>query len=254
MSLKSTSTPRILLLDIETAPANALVWALHNQYVGPEQLVSHGYVLCVSWKWLGEKKLYYERVAGREKAALSRIHKALDQADFVIHYNGTKFDIPTLNREFVLCGMAPPSPVKQLDLLKTVRKQFKFSSNKLDYVCQRLGLGNKVHHKGLRLWKDVMDGVESSWAVMSKYNKWDVVLLERLYHRILPWINNHPNTTLYTGKLNSCPRCSSVHYQSRGVYKGATISYQRLQCNNCKGWFKGAVHPSHAKLEHTTCT
>ncbi|NIV35232.1 MAG: hypothetical protein GWN58_38990, partial [Anaerolineae bacterium] len=40
----------------------------------------------------------------------------LDEADAVVHYNGKKFDIPTLNREFVKYGFTPPSPYKQIDL------------------------------------------------------------------------------------------------------------------------------------------
>ena len=33
---------------------------------------------------------------------VSRVHGLLDDADVVCHYNGKKFDIPTLNREFLL--------------------------------------------------------------------------------------------------------------------------------------------------------
>ena len=40
------------------------------------------------------------------------IHKLLDECDAVIHYNGSKFDIPTLNKEFLLHGLHPPAPYK----------------------------------------------------------------------------------------------------------------------------------------------
>ena len=69
---------------------------------------------------------------------LEGIHKLLDEADAVIHYNGKRFDIPSLNKEFLLNGMFPPAPFKEIDLLTVARGRFRFVSNKLDYVAQQL--------------------------------------------------------------------------------------------------------------------
>lgn len=255
MSHKSPlNKPQILLCDIETAPSLAYIWALFDQHITPDQIAQDGYVLCVSWKWLGDKDVSYIRVAGNERKALATLHKLLDSADVVIHYNGTKFDIPTLHREFVLNGLPPPSPVKQIDLLKTVRKQFKFSSNKLDYVCQRLGLGNKVKHKGLDLWKGCLANNKADWSTMKEYNMEDVRLLERLYQKLLPWVVFHPNHTLYTGKVESCPKCGHDKFQRRGTYETSTMSYTRYQCNKCHGWFRGAIDGAHTKIKHRPVT
>jgi DNA polymerase elongation subunit (family B) len=242
-------TPKILFIDIETAPNVVYAWSLFDQNISIDQIVTSGYVLCVSWKWQ-DGKTEYMRISGNEEESLKRVHQLLDEADFVVHYNGTKFDIPTLHREFLLYGMSPPSPVKEIDLLRTVRKKFKFSSNKLDYVCQRLGLGNKVHHKGMKLWNDCMAGDVGAWKIMEKYNKQDVVLLEKLYNRVLPWITNHPNVTKYS-EVVGCPRCGSEKYQSRGVYHTATLSYNRYQCNSCHGWFKEIASLKVDKPAHT---
>jgi DNA polymerase elongation subunit (family B) len=242
--------PRILLLDIETAPNTAFVWQLRQDYISPDQLVSSGYVLCVSAKWLGEKEVFFFSVYehGQHKM-LKAIHKLVEEADMVVHYNGAKFDIPTLQREYLTEGMSPPSPIKQIDLLKVVRKQFKFTSNKLDFVCQKLGLGNKVHHKGMALWRGCMEDNPADWKVMEAYNKQDVRLLESLYNKLLPWIPNHPNHTLYTDQPNSCPRCGGFSFQSRGTAHTASVAYKRYQCKGCKGWFRGDKLP-HAKVKH----
>lgn len=248
-NVPKNGTPKILFLDIETAPNVVYAWSLFDQNIAIDQIVSHGYVLCISWKWSGGKTQYI-RISGNEKTALNQVHKLLDEADFVVHYNGTKFDMPTLYREFVLKNLPPPSPVKEIDLLKTVRKKFKFSSNKLDYVCQRLGLGNKVHHKGMRLWDECMAGDKKAWEVMKKYNIQDVELLEKLYGRLLAWIPNHPNVVSYT-KVDGCPRCSSTRYQSRGVYRTTTMTYNRYQCSSCKGWFKSAASIKEDKPVYT---
>ncbi len=81
--------------------------------------------------------------SGKQKM-LDSVHKLLDEADAIVHYNGSRFDIPILHKEFLLAGMPPPAPAKQIDLLQVARRQFRFVSNKLDYVSQALGLGSKT--------------------------------------------------------------------------------------------------------------
>ncbi len=41
--------------------------------------------------------------------------------------------------------------------LQTSRSKFRFVSNKLDYIAQRLGLGKKTAHEGHELWLKVMN-------------------------------------------------------------------------------------------------
>jgi len=224
-----------LHLDIETAPNLAYTWGLFKQDVGINQIVKPGYTLCFAAKWDGEKRVYFKSVHhhGME-AMLDELWALLDEADVVVHYNGKRFDIPTINREFVLWGYEPPSPYHQVDLLSTVRSQFRFSSNKLDFVCQQLGLGGKVQHKGMELWRDCMDGKASAWRVMKEYNIQDVRLLEELYMVLLPWIKKHPNMGLW---LNSdeptCRNCGSKEVVKKGIERTSTQTYQRYKCKDC---------------------
>lgn len=166
---------------------------------------------------------------------ISRIHKMLSEADAVVHFNGKRFDIPTLNKEFLLHGLTPPAPYKQIDLLQVTKKQFRFPSNKLDYVSQVLGLGSKLHHKGHELWVGCMKNQPKDWKVMEKYNKQDVILLEKLYNRLLPWITNHPNTGVYIGRP-VCTNCGSSKLQKRGLARTQAQSYTRYQCQGCGKW------------------
>jgi DNA polymerase elongation subunit (family B) len=230
---------KILILDIETAPNLAAVWGLWDQNVSLGQLLDSSYVLCWSAKWLGEKNIKYMSVRDDgEKEMLKGIHALLEEADAVVHYNGTRFDIPTLNKEFVQAGMGPPAPFKQIDLMRVVKKQFRFPSNKLDYVCKALGLGTKVEHKGHELFiKCMMDNDPAAWKLMKKYNKQDVNITEQLYDRILPWIHNHPNVGLYVDSLRPvCPRCGSTKLGSRGSRATSTLTYERYRCKSCGGW------------------
>lgn len=152
--------------------------------------------------------------------------------------HNTKFDLPTLNREFLLAGLTPPSPSKSIDLYRTVRKQFKFVSNKLDFVCQQLGLGSKTHHKGMDLWTGVEAGSKKDQRTMETYNKQDVFLLEKLYKRLLPWIPNHPSTVVHDGltDVSRCPTCGGSHVQRRGYHITKVARYHRLHCQDCGSW------------------
>lgn len=230
------------MLDIESAPNVAHVWGIWQQNIGINQIMDSGYILCWSAKWLGSKDILFDSVHTNVPAEmLKNIHKLLDEADAVVHFNGTKFDIPTLNKEFLLYGMTPPSPYKQIDLLRVARNQFKFPSNKLNYITQALGIGHKTEKIGHELWIGCMNHEEKAWKTMEKYNKNDVVLLEELYKRLKPWIKGHANYNLYTDAGLVCPNCGSTHHHKRGLYYTNANVYQRYRCSKCGAWFRSNI-------------
>lgn len=226
---------RILHLDIETAPHKSYHWGLWNQNIAINQIVEPGYTLCWAAKWDRKPGVIFDSVhESKPEAMLKRVHGLLDEADVVCHYNGQKFDIPTLNAEFFMLGMDPPSKFKHLDLLKTTRQQFRFPSNKLDYVVQQLELGSKTKHMGMEMWRDCMDGDEKAWKKMKQYNIQDVRLLEKYYHKILPWIKNHPNWGVYLdADRPTCRNCGSGYVKKNGIEVTTTLTYQRYKCLNC---------------------
>jgi uncharacterized protein YprB with RNaseH-like and TPR domain len=234
------STLKILFLDIETSPNTAHVWGLWNQTVGINQLLESSYVLCWAAKWADSDEVMFDSVhQSRPRLMVKRIHNLLEQADMVVHYHGSSFDIPTLNKEFISHKLAPPSPYKEVDLLKTVRKRFKFTSNKLDYVAHKLGLGKKHPHEGHSLWIKCMNNDPDAWAVMEAYNRQDVKILEQLYHRLLPWIKNHPNLSAFHNRP-CCPNCGSHKAHRRGYALTQAGKYQRYQCQTCHAWYRNA--------------
>ncbi len=231
---------RILLLDTETAPNTAFVWKLFKETIPLARLIESSYLLCFSAKWLGQSKMYFNSIhQSNMKDMLVEIHKLLDEADLVVHFNGQSFDLPVLNKEFLLHQMNPPSPYKQVDLLRVARKQFKFTSNKLDHIASELGLGNK-HETNFELWVDCMKKDPVAWKRMEAYNKQDVKLLEMVYHRFLPWIPNHANYNLY-GERGVCPNCGSGNIQNRGIAVTKALKYQRFQCKDCGTWARSGV-------------
>ncbi len=180
---------KILMLDIETTPMQVYTWGLWDQNIGINQIIKPTEMMCFGAKWQGKKKVTFKSVHhdGKE-AMLKELHSMMEEADVLIGWNSASFDHKHIKREFLENGMTPPSVVKDLDLMSIVKANFRFPSNKLDYVAQALGVGSKVKHSGFDLWIGCMAGKESSWREMKKYQIQDVVLLEELYQVLLPWL------------------------------------------------------------------
>lgn len=230
--------PRILALDIETRPAKAYVWKLFDENIGIEQLIEPGGVICVGAKWLGsDETLFDADWSCGHKTMLKRVHHEISKADAILTYNGDRFDLPKLNGEFILHGLGPTPPVTSIDLFKTVRG-FRYDSRKLAFIGPYLGVGAKVENGGFKLWARVMAGDKSAFTEMEKYCMQDVLLLEKLYGRMKPFIKNHPKL-LDTAKYE-CGACGSSHVQGRGFRRTRAFKIQRLQCQDCGSWFDGA--------------
>jgi hypothetical protein len=230
---------KVLLLDIETRPATAYVWRFWDETISPDQVISSGGTICVGLKWLGKKDCFFfsEWEHGHE-GMIRAVHKMMSEADAVITYNGEKFDLPKLQGNFLMYGLAPPPPHTSIDVLKTV-KRMGFDMNRLAYVGPLLKVGAKVKHEGFTLWRKVMDGNEKAQAKMTRYCLQDVRLLERLYKAVRPYIKNHPHLGTKV-KAEACGACGGTHLQKRGVRRTKSFLIQRVQCMSCGSWQDGA--------------
>lgn len=241
--------PKILLLDIETAPNKGYFWGLWDQTIATNQVEETSYILCWAAKWLGNKEVMFSSIKKTTpRQMLGKMRRLLDTADIVVHYNGIKFDIPTLNKEFIQYGFAPPAPYKQVDCMREVKRMFRFQSNKLDFVTRALAIGQKIRSGGFELWTKCMRGDARAWKKMERYNRGDVKILERLYLRLRPWIEKHPNVGAHED-IMACPKCGSEKKQQRGHAVTQMMKYIRYQCQSCGGWFRGNKSVSHRKGE-----
>lgn len=233
---------KILSLDIETAPNTAHVWGLFKQNIGINQIIATSRVMCFAAKWLDKKEImFHSEVKDGHPATILAAHALLEEADAVLSYNGERFDLPTLNKEFIKYGLPPTAPYHHIDLLKVAKRRFRFTSNKMDHLARELDLKGKVRHPGHEMWVDCMNGDLKAWKLMERYNKQDVRLLERIYEKMLPWIDTHPNQALYVeDKITdpTCTNCGSVHVHSRGLQRNKSHAYIRYHCNNCGTWMR----------------
>lgn len=231
----------ILILDIETSPNLAYVWGLWKQNIGLNQLVEPTEVLCLAYKFYKDESVaFYGSWTHGHKGMLKGIHSALSRCDAVVTYNGKRFDIPHLNREFLVNGMEPPASYHHIDLYQVVRSRFRFQSNKLQHVAEQLGLGGKMQHSGFDLWKGCLAKEKDALKTMREYNEQDVELTERVYTALLPWITSHPNHGLYIDSDRPvCPNCGSDKLTKNGYSSTPMLMYQRYRCKGCGANVRG---------------
>ena len=232
------SAPRILFLDIETRPMLVHAWQMRDVNVSLNQVMEFGGTICVGAGWAGEKVQFFSDWTDGHRAMLEAVHKLWCEADVIIGYNHERFDLRKLRSEMAKENMAPPPPVTTIDLYRTVRSQFGLDSNKLDHVAQILGLGSKIKHEGHGLWTKVLAGDPSAQKRMERYCVQDVRLTERVYRRILPWINNHPH--LGCTAPTACGSCGSARTQRRGVRRTKASLIERVHCQACGSWQDGS--------------
>jgi hypothetical protein len=234
------SPAKVLILDIETAPIRAYVWRLWKENVSPSQLISDWFVLTWSAKWLfsdntmSDKLTPKEAIAQDDKRIMESLWKLMEEASVVIAHNAKKFDIPKVNARFVIHGMPPPMSYEVIDTLLHARKQWKMSSNRLDYLCKVLGLDRKTDTGGFELWDRCMQGDKDALLDMETYNIQDVLILEELYLRMRAWIKPHPNMNLHIAdNVASCPTCGNHDLDWRGDYNTTMNTYSAFRCNTC---------------------
>lgn len=245
-------TAKILTFDVETSPVEAYVWGLWDQNIGLDFIKTDWTILSWAAKWLGKSKIIYQDAGGRgakkvrdDKPILKGIRDLLDEADIIVAQNGKRFDVKKVNARLIQHGIAPPSPYRVVDTLLVARKYFAFTSQKLAWTSKLLTDAPKDKHKkfpGFELWEECLKDNPLAWAEMKKYNVQDVRTTEKVYLKLRPWIEQHPNLGVYDeSERPICPKCGSdnITRQGKRVVVKQQSSYLRYKCESCGGWARG---------------
>lgn len=239
--------PKVLFTDIETLPIVSYTWGLRKQNIGISQILRDWCMLSWSAKWLNDSEVYSDVLTSEE--ALNRndtrithsIWQMINDADIIVAHNGDNFDIKKLKTRFLLNGLPPTSLFTSIDTLKQSRKNFGFTSNKLDFLTEIMFMKNKIK-TDFELWKKCDMGDKEALTQMVTYNKYDVVLLEDVYYGMLPWMTSLPNFALYINTEEMiCGHCGSTDIVKNGFYFTPANKFQSYQCKSCGCFMRDRV-------------
>jgi len=232
------SKPKVLFFDIETAPNLAYVWGKYEQDV--IAFKSEWHLLSFAYKWLGNPEVKCETMHNQrnDKKLSKKLRDLFDEADVIIAHNGDAFDIKKARARFAFWGLKPPSQFATVDTCKVAKRYFNFNSNRLNDLGIYFKVGQKVKHTGFDLWLGCLKNNRASWALLEKYNKQDVILLEEVYNKLLPWMDRHPNMALLSNITEKgCPKCGSIKVVKDGIRANSMTLQQQWKCKSCHGYY-----------------
>ncbi len=222
--------PKILFFDIETAPLKAHLWSMWQQGVGLNQIEADWHMLSFCCKWSHSDEVFYydQRDAKNIEDDYNLVVKLwhfLNEADIVVGQNSKRFDTKKANARFILNGLPKPSVYRQIDTMEIAKRQFGFTSNRLEYMTDKLCTDfKKSKHKkfhGHDLWSECLKGNIEAWREMEDYNRLDVLSLEELYNILSSWDNTLPNFDVYVNEVLDMNEWEEdgFHYTNLGKYK-----------------------------------
>lgn len=220
------SEPRILVWDIESTGLVA----------------DFGTLLCVGYRWLGEKKVHvpsimdypgWEKDPTNDKALTRDFLKVFETADMTVTYFGSVFDKKFFQAKCLEHNLGIPPNTPMVDLFFTVKSNLALSRKSLQNVGYYLNLSSEKTPVEGKLWRRASSGHVPSLKAIVKHCKADVEVLEEAYMRLRPLVRKHPRVK---GRY-LCAVCGSNHLQSRGPAMTILLGpRKRLQCQDCGAW------------------
>lgn len=231
-----------LFLDIETSPNIGLFWRAGNKIsVGHDAIIHERGVICVCWKWEGEREVHDATWddAQNDRGLLIKILSVMEEADEVIAHFGEGFDIPWLRTRILYHDLNPMPLFKVIDTKAWASKYFYFNSNKLDYIAKFLGFGGKIKTEWDWWVQILMHNCRKTLHKMVVYNKRDVVLLENVWAKLQRHCPSHVHAGVLMGMGKwTCPRTGSRNVSLSKVRVTATgIKRYQMQNNETGGYY-----------------
>lgn len=240
MREKDTKALRVAFLDIESSHLKA----------------NFAILLCVSWKWKGEKKMYTVRFRRNhdpinERALLQKVYDGLKDANVIVTHYGSRFDFPMLQTKFVKNGISVlPPAIAQIDTWRIARYKMNLHSNRLDTLAKYLSCKYQKTALDPDYWIKAMMGDVKALDYIVEHCEYDVRVLEEVYEKIKILMPHHPHMGVLRGKLGTCPTCGSERISKHGylVSQSGSRLKQRWKCSACGAWSSSIISENGVKL------
>ena len=240
---------RRLYFDLECSPNIGFFWtAGYKLNISTESIIKERAIICICYKWEDEKETHalYWDFKQNDKKLLIEFIKVANQANELVGHNGDKFDLAWIRTRCLFHRIEMFPTYVTIDTLKVARSKFKFNSNKLNYIAQYLGIGEKIHTE-YNLWKEiVLNKCKDSMEKMIKYCKQDVILLEKVHKEL----NHHIPSKTHYGVVfgedrGTCPECGSDDLiKNNKVVTATGLVRIQYKCKTC--------HKYHSRTDKKT--
>jgi len=228
--------PKILIIDIETAPLLVRTYGLWNQNISTGFIKTDWYMLSVAAKWHGEKKVYYKDTRDSHENDIDVVNLAvelIEQADIIVGHNVDRFDLKKINTRVLKHNLKPVPKKQTIDTLKIAKKCFAITSNKLDFIAKFLGVDGKRKSKKYsqqEMWDGCCDGVLDCFKENKKYNIQDIKVTEDVFDKLKSW-DESLNFQSYFQKVTCV--CGCTEFRKDGIRYTKNNAFQRYSCSSC---------------------
>jgi hypothetical protein len=229
-----------LFFDIEVSPNIVFSWRSgYRLNIDPDNIIQERKIICVCWKWEGSDEVHSLTWDKKQddKKLLKDFIKVMNSAHEIIGHNSDRFDVKWLRTRALLQGVDMLPHYVSIDTLKHAKNGFYFNSNKLDYLAKLFGEGQKKDNGGFSTWKKiVLDKDADALELMVEYCKQDVVILEKVFNKLQPYVKNTTHYGVLFGEEKySCPTCScyNIGLHKRYVTQMGTQRYSMYCKSGC---------------------
>ena len=151
---------KVLMLDLEVSPSLGYTYGQYQTNV--IKIERPPVLLSFAWKWLGEKETHcltlHDRATvqqGDDSLLVKELWNLIDECEIFVAHN-VRFDQKMANAFFLRHNLPPGRFYKTFCTLQTARRYFKLDNNKLDYLGQLLGVGQKTAITNHDVWYDCL--------------------------------------------------------------------------------------------------
>lgn len=251
---------RILILDVERLPGiTRQYWwdraDLKNRYIHYEDVIRQPRTTIVCAKWYDSPEIIEmaEWNKGGRKQFLKRVHGLMAKADIIVGHNVDNADVPWLFGDlFIEANLPPLPPLKTVDTLKVLRRQFKSGApfKSLDAFCQIVGIPSKSdRYDRAAMERAVTEKSLADRERLVAYCSGDVIATQGLYDFLRPYIPNHPAMFVDgKDKMTVCNRCGHDTEPIPKRYVANVLTYSMRRCLSCRAYSRISIEPERMSI------
>lgn len=182
---------KVLIYDIETSYYLGKFYRTGKQWVGAHQIVKDKKIICISYKWLGEKEVYNLSwdSSQSERFLLEQFIDIMNEADLIVAHNGDKFDLKEIAARALKYDLKMLPKYNQFDTYKVAKRKFNLPAYSLNHIAKYLNLPVSKYKVPEETWDAcILGNSREALKELIEYCDQDVKVLEQIYAKLVGWI------------------------------------------------------------------